>query len=328
MLNRRTALSKLGLAALTLATASGVAAARPWPERPIRITVGFPAGNAIDTSARRIAHHMTAALGQNVIIDNRPGAAGIISHGAVKDAPPDGYSLLFGSTATLAINPVLYRKLPYDPARDFEPVAGVNISPLYLVTHPASPVNNLKDLIALAKAQPGMLQYGSGGSGTTAHIAMEMLKKAAGIDIMHVPYKGTPQMFIDLIGGHGVQFAFDAASSVLPHANEGRVKLLAVTSLERSPATPAVPTVAEQGVPGFEASVWLALVAPKGTPADIVAKLNAAVAQALKAPDVIEQMAQSGSSPMHGSPAALGAFLREETERWGQAVRDSGAQAD
>lgn len=274
-----------------------------------------------------MALHMGNVLGQTAFIENRPGAAGIISHVAVKDAAPDGYTLLFGSTSTLAINPTLYRKLPYDPLRDFEPVAGISASAMYLVTHPSMPVNNLNELIAYVKARPGKLQYGSGGSGTTAHIAMEMLKKAAGIDILHVPYKGSGQMLTDLIGGR-VHFAFDAALSVLPYAKDGRLNLLAVTSRERSTAMPEIATVAEQGVPDFEALVWLALMVPKGTPAEVVDKLNAAVKHALKVPDVIEQTAWTGGEPMYTTPTELSAFLRAQIDRWGQAVRDSGAQVD
>jgi tripartite-type tricarboxylate transporter receptor subunit TctC len=292
---RRT-LARWSLAALFVMTGFGGAAAQTYPDRPVRLVVGFPAGQATDIVARRIAQKMSEDLKQNVFVDNRPGAGGAISHQAVKTAVPDGYTLLMGSTATLAINPTLYRKLPYDPLKDFEPIATMTAGPLFLFAPPSTPVNNLQEMIAYVKAQPGKVSYGSPGNGTTAHIAMEMLKKAAGgIEMLHVPYKGAPAMITDVIGGQ-VQFAFDAAASVVPHAKAGRVKLLGVTSLQRSDALPDVPTLAEQGLAGFEAMTWAGMLAPKGTPAAIVDKLNGAVNKALKDPDVATSIGTTGSS--------------------------------
>lgn len=301
--------------------------AQGYPDRPIRMIVGFPAGNSTDSVARQIAQKMGDELKQTVFVDNRAGAAGIISHEAVKLAPPDGYTLLMGSSATLAINPALYRKLPYEPVRDFEPIVGISKGPLYLVSSLATPVKNLKELVAWVKANPGKATYGTGGNGTTQHIAMEMLKKALDIELLHVPYKGSPQMITDLIGGQ-VNFAFDAGPSILPHVKDGRVRALAVSAAQRSKNLPDLPTVAEQGAPGFEAVAWLALVSPRGTPAPIVQRLNAAANQALASAEVLAQTQFTGSTIMGGTPAELAAFMRNEQVRWGKAVRDSGAQVD
>jgi len=228
-----------------------------YPNRPIRLVVGFPAGQSLDIGARAIAIRLTTELGQSVIVDNKPGATGIIAHEFVKAAVPDGYTLLMASGATLAINPGLYRKLPYDPIKDYTPIVLVNSSPMYLVTSPSVPVQNVQEMLAYVRARPGQLAYASGGSGLTQHIAMEMLKKDAALDILHVPYKGSPAAVTDLIAGR-VQFAFDSAPSILPHADSGRVRLLGISSLTRSSRRPDVMTIAEQGVPGFQALTWAA----------------------------------------------------------------------
>ena len=326
MLTRR-AFSQWSLAAVSQTAGMASALAQGYPDRPIKMIVGFPPGNAIDAVARQIAKLMGDDLKQTVYVDNRPGAAGIISHEAVKNAAPDGYTVLMGSSATLAINPSLYRKLPYDPIRDFDPVVRISAGPLYLFTNTATPVKNLKEMIAYVKARPGKVAYGTGGNGTTQHIAMEMLKKEAGIDMLHVPYKGSAPMITDLIGGQ-VQFAFDAAPSVLPHGKDGRVRLLGISSEKRSAAMPDVPTIAEQGLPGFEAVAWLALLAPKGTPPAVIERLNALANKALKSPEIVAQTALTGSTTAGGTPAELQAFLKSEMLRWGQAVKDSGAQVD
>ncbi|MEJ7687372.1 MAG: tripartite tricarboxylate transporter substrate binding protein [Variovorax sp.] len=324
---RKTLFARWALVVLPLATAIGSATAATFPDHPIKMVVGFPAGQSTDTSARRIAQGMADILKQGVIVDNKPGAAGGISHGTVKASPPDGYTLVMGSTGTLAINPSLYSKLPYDPINDFEPVALVSASPLVLFVPSSSPVNNLKELIAYAKAKPGKVNYGSGGSGTTGHIAMEMLKKEAGIDMLHVPYKGSPPMVTDLIGGQ-VDVAFEPIGSVLPHQKSGRVKFLGFATLKRHEAAPEVPTLTEQGLPGFEAVPWTAILAPKGTPAPIVQQLNEVINQVLKTPAVIETFASTGSYPLGGSSAEARKYLVQENARWGKAVKASGAQVD
>ena len=323
----RRALCRFALAAGSLTVLAPTSQAADYPDHAIKMVVGFPAGQSTDTSARRIAQSMSETLKQSVFVDNRPGAAGLISHEAVKNAAPDGYTLLMGSTGTLSINPALYKKLPYDPLKDFEPIALVSASPLVLFTAANSPLNNLKDLRALAKARPGKVTYGSSGSGTTGHIAMEMLKKEAGIDLLHVPYKGSPPMMTDLIGGQ-VDVAFDTAGSVLPMVKNGRVKVLGVASLKRIPNAPEVPTLAEQGLAGFEAVPWSAMLAPRGTPAPILQRLNEAVTAALKDPAVLEQFTSTGSYALGGSPKDLLEHMQKEHAFWGKAVAISGAQVD
>ena len=326
MYTRRT-IARWAFVALPLMAAFGSATAAGYPDRPIKMIVGFPAGQSTDASARRIAASMTTTLKQSVFVDNRPGAAGIISHDAVKNALPDGYTLLMGSTGTLAINPSLYRKLPYDTAKDFEPVGLIAAAPLMLFTSASSPVNNVKELIAYAKAHPGKMTYGSSGSGTTQHIAMEMLKKQAGIYMLHIPYKGSAPMITDVIGGQ-IDVAFEPAASVLSFAKSGKLKFLGFATLKRSPVAPDIPTLAEQGLPGFEAVPWSAILAPKGTPPDVVLQLNKAINTALTDSGVLETFASTGSYALGGSVAELQKFMRSETLRWGKAVKDSGAQVD
>ena len=317
-----------GWTAAALALSAPFAApAQTYPQKTIRMIVGFPPGNSTDNVSRLIAQKMGEELKQTVFVDNRVGAAGIISHEAAKNSPPDGYTLLRGSSATLAINPTLYRKLPYDPLRDFEPVVTVSKGPLYLVASNMTTVKNFKEFVAYVKANPGKATYGTGGNGTTQHIAMEMLKKALGLDILHVPYKGSPQMITDLIGGQ-INFAFDAGPSIVPHVKDGRVRALAVSATQRTLVLPDIPTVAEQGLPGFEAVAWLAIVAPKGTPAAIVQRLNAAANVALKSEEVIAQTKLTGGTLIGGTVGELNSYMRSEIARWGKAVKDSGTRLD
>ena len=326
MPTRRT-IARWSAAAFPTMAGFGQVFAAAFPERTIKLVVGFPAGQSSDASARRITQFMSEALKQSVFVDNKPGAAGILSHEFVKNAPNDGYTLLMSSSGPLVINPALYSKLPYNTLRDFEPVALVGASPLVMFTAAGSPLNNFRDLVALAKSKPGKLTYGSSGSGTTGHITMEMLKKAANIDLLHVPYKGSPQMVTDVVGGQ-VDIAFDTGGSVFPLAKGGRVKMLAVSSRTRFASVPDLPTLAEQGVAGFEAMAWSAMVAPKGTPPDAVKLLNEAVNKALKEPTVIESFNIAGSFVMGGSVSEFRDFLIKETARWGAAVKASGAQVD
>ena len=297
-----------------------------WPSRPIRMVVGFPPGQSLDITARVVAPRLSAELGQPILVDNRPGATGIISHEHVRDAAPDGYTLLMGSGATLAINPGLYRSLPYQPLRDFAPIASVNTSPMYLATAAATPVNTLAEMLAWVRSQPGKLSYGSGGSGLTQHIAMEMLKKQAGLDMVHVPYRGSPPMVTDLIAGR-VAFGFDSSPSILPHAEGGRVKLLGISSTGRAARTPEVPAVAEL-VPGFLALTWAGLVGPARLPTAIVAQVNAAMNRTLAVPEVRAHFEGSASTVTGGTPEEFRAFMAAEITRWGEAIRASGAEID
>ncbi len=313
------------LAALCCAFSSTRAA--DFPDRPIKIVVGFPAGQSSDANARRIAMGMSTLLKQSVFVDNKPGAAGAIAHSALKNAPADGYTLGIGSTGTVAINPFLYKTLPYDPLKDFEPVTLISASPLVLVVPAASPINNLKELLAYAKSRPGKVAWASGGSGSTGHIAMEMLKKQAGIDVLHVPYKGSPPMITDLMGGV-VEVAFDPIGSMLPFIQSGKVKALGIATLTRYAPLPEMPTMAEQGLPGFEAMPWTVLLAPRGTPAPVLKLLNDTVVQVLKQPGVVEDFARTASMPLGGTAAHATQYLRAEHVRWGTAVKASGAQVD
>jgi len=309
------------------AAPADAAAIQSYPSRPIRIVVGFPSGQAIDGVARYFAQKLGEDLKQPVIVDNRAGASGIIAHEHVKGSLPDGYTLLITSGATMAINPALFKKLSYDPIKDFTPVILTNTTPMFLAVNATLPISTFPEMLAYAKERSGKVAYGSGGSGLTQHIAMEMLKKAANIDLLHVPYKGSPAMVTDLIGGQ-IQFAFDTSTSILPHAANNRVKLLGVTSLTRSAAAPNVPTLAEQGLPGFEALTWAGLVAPAGTPAAIVEKVNASMNRVLKNPATATYLVSIGATTSGGTPADFDRFIRKELVRWGTAVRDSGAQVD
>jgi len=322
----RRELGRAGLAALSLMAGITRVHAAAYPDRTIKLVVGFPAGQSSDAAARRVAQNLSEILKQTVYVDNRPGAAGLISHEAVKNSPADGYTLLMGSTGTLAINPSLYRKLPYDPARDFEPVALFAASPLVLFAPAAAPVNNVKEFLAHVKARPGKLTYGTGGSGTTSHIAMEMLKKTADIDLLHVPYKGSPQMITDLIGGQ-IDFAFEPAGAVIPFAKNGRIKLLGIATAGRFNLLPELPTLAEQGV-ALEATPWTAIVVPKGTPPAVQQQLNEAINAALKNPATIEEFGRTGSYALGGSISGARKFIDDEAARWGKAVKASGAVAE
>ena len=319
-------LPALGL--LALSTLSGHAGAQEsYPSRPVRMVVGFPPGQATDIIARTVADKLTQRLGQSVFVDNKPGAAGIIGTEIVIKAPADGYTLLMSSSGPLAINPGLYSKLPYDPVRDLQPVAFSAVVPLFLVVHPSVGATNVKELIALAKARPGQLNYASGGSGLTNHLSMEMFKSAAGIFMVHIPYKGGPAAVTDLISGQ-VQAMFETGPGIVPHVKSGKVRALAVGSIQRSSAMPELPTVAESAIPGFDGVAWIGLVAAKGTPRPIVDKLNAEVNAILALPDVRERFVSLGAEASPRTVEAFDAYLRSEIAKWGKTVRDSGAKVD
>ena len=297
------------LAALCSAAPAHAQSASPaspaYPAKAVRIIIGTPPGDSADASARSLAAQLARETGQPFFVDNKPGAHGIIASEAAKNAAPDGYTLLLSTGGPMAINPSLYKKLPYDPLKSFEPVVPLSTGPLYLVVNNDLPVKNLKDLVAYAKAHPGKMSYGSGGSGTTQHLAMETLKKSMGLDILHVPYKGSPAVLQDLIGGQ-IQLAFDAGASILPQIRNGKVRLIGVASDARSPLTPDMPTLTEQGVPAF----------------------RAVVSQALRDPAFAAQMRAQGGEPAGGGSAEFRSFLQAEISRWAKAVADSGATID
>ncbi len=327
MTTRRSFTKALALSPFILPQLPGAFAQAKFPSKPVQMLVGFPPGQTSDIGARLMAKQMSEVLKQTVYVENKPGAATIIAHQALKAAPPDGYTIAYSSTGPLAINPTLYKKLPYDPQADFDSVAMLYEAPMFFVTHKNMPVNNFQEAVAYIKANPGKVEYGSGGSGLTVHITTELLKKEAGLDMLHVPYKGAPAMITDLIAGR-VQFAFEVTSAILPFAESGQVKLLGVASLKRTPAAPNIPTLHEQGLTGFESTTWGVLLAPKGTPKEAIRILNEAANIGLKTKESEEFYVRTGSSPMGGTPEACAAFIKREREKWAPVIIASGAQVD
>ena len=312
---------------LTFVWTGSAVQAQGYPSKPIRWIVTYPPGGPTDFVARAIGAKMSAAWGQQVVIDNRPGAAGIIGTELAARAVPDGYTLLFGTSAGLTINPALVSKLPYDPVRDFAPVSLLVINPQILVVNSGVPVNSVKELIAYAKSKPGQLNYASVGQGSPNQLGMELLKALAGIDMVHVPYKGTGPALTDLLGGQ-VQLMFNSMPLVLPLVKSGKLNGLAVGSRQRSPAAPAIPTVAEAGVPGFENVTWYGLFAPVKTPAEVVTKLNAQVVQILSDPEMARRLASQGAEPRSTTPDELARFMRVEFERWKKVIKAAGIKLE
>ncbi|MFN0162774.1 MAG: Bug family tripartite tricarboxylate transporter substrate binding protein [Burkholderiales bacterium] len=314
------------LAALALVPVATLAQTDAYPARQIRIVVPFPAGGATDIAARAIAERMAANWKQPVVVENRGGAGGNVGSEAVAKSAPDGYTLVMGVTGSHAINISLYAKMPYDPVRDFEAISQVAVVPNVVVVHPAVKAGSLKEFVALARAQPGRLDYASLGSGTAAHLGMEMLKREAGLFMVHIPYRGSAPAVVDLIGGQ-VQVMMDGLPSALPHVRAGRLRALALTSLKRSPAAPELPTIAES-YPGFYADAWSGLFAPKGTPHAIVLRLSAETQRILKLPEVAERLAGLGAEPVGSTAAEFAAHVRREIAKWAQVVKASGARVD
>jgi tripartite-type tricarboxylate transporter receptor subunit TctC len=320
---------------LALALGAGLSQAQPaaptapadYPQKPVRILAGFPPGQATDTLGRVIANKLQESLGHQFYVDNKPGAAGIIATQQAAGAPADGYTLLLTSSGPLAVNPSLYSKLPYDPVKDFVAVGGIAIVPEVLVVPADLPVKDVKELIALARSQPGKINYASGGVGVTNHLVTEMFRATAGIDINHVPYKGGPAALTDLVGGR-VQMMFETTVATLPFVKQGRLRALAVSSPQRVAAAPDLPTIAELGYPGFSGVPWIAIMAPARTPAAVVAKLNAEMNKALQSKEVRDSFVAQGVEPMVMTPPELSAFIKSETVKWTKAVKDSGAKAD
>ena len=318
-----TALALLGSAAFGFA---GPAAATDFPTKPIMLVVPFAPGGPTDAMARTLA--AAVKLGQPVIVDNKAGAGGNIGAEAVARASPDGYMVLFGTSGPLAINVSLYRKIGYDPVKSFAPVMQLGHLPNVLVVNPSIPAKNVKELVAYAKANPGKLSYASSGNGASSHLAGVMFNNAAGTDIIHVPYRGTGPALNDLLGGQ-VSMTFTDVLTALPHIQAGKLRALGVTTKERSQVLPEVPTIAEQGYPGFDVSVFFGLVVPAGTPADVIAKLNQGFAEAIKQPEVRKTLlAQGLEFAPSTSPEQLGAFIQAEVPKWRAVVKSSGAEID
>ena len=314
------------LAACALAAAAP-AFAQPaaYPVKPIRMIISFVPGGPNDIIGRAVARRLEAELGQTVIVDNRGGANGTLGSALAAKAPPDGYTVLLGSLGSIAISPSIYPKLPYDPMRDFEHAAMIAIVGNLLVVHPSVPVKTLKELIALAKASPGKLNYGSVGG--TSHLMGEMLNTMAGIKTIHVPYKGAAPALVGLISGE-VDFFINAFPGLLPHVKTGKVRAIAVTTDKRSPFVPDVPTMAEAGLPGYSASTWFSLIAPAGTPREIVTVLNQAVVKGLKSKDMIEALANMHAEPIVSTPAETADFMRSEIAKWAKAVKAAGVKPE
>ena len=319
----------LGLAASLTLACGGVGAQDSYPSKPIRIMVSFAAGGPTDTVARIMSAKMTELLGQTILVENRTGAGGNIGADVVAKAAPDGYTLLMATVSTHAINPGLYKNMPYDPLQDFAPVGQVGVTPCVLAVHPSVPANDVKGLIALLRENPGKYSYGSSGMGSILHLCGEEFKSmAGGLQAVHVPYRGSAPMMADLVGGQ-IAFAFDALPTLLPQVQGGKIRAIGGGMAMRARAMPDLPTLQEQGVSGFECYTWNAILAPARTPVPIIAQLNSAIAKALADPTVFKRLQDAGVDPTPGStPEKLSDFMKAELAKWAPIIKASGARVD
>jgi len=316
------------LLALTLLVVAAGIFAQQYPNRPVRLVVPLSPGGFADTPARLLTPRLSEQLGKQFFVENRPGAGGTIGWDFVAKQPPDGYTILLGSINQNAIAPFTFAKLPYNASTDFTPVVNVGYSPLVLDVHPTLPVKNVKDLIALAKARPNQLNFGSAGSGSPNHLAIELLKTMAKVSMVHVPYKGgSGQMVGDLLAGQ-VQLASIGLPPAMPYVKSGKLRVIAVTGAKRSTLLPDAPTVSESGLPGFDVTSWYGMFGPAALPRELVLKINADIAAALAAPDVKDRLAASGADPAPTTPEELGNLVREEVAKWAKVVAASGARVD
>lgn len=326
---------QFALRSLTTAVALGTgllasvpaAAQAPYPSKPITMIVPFSAGGTTDILARIVSQALTAELGQSVIVDNRAGAGGNIGGQAAARATADGYTLFMGTVGTHAINATLYKKMPFDPIKDFAPLTRVANVPNLLVANPAQPFKTVKELIAYAKAHPGQLNFGSSGNGSSIHLSGELFKTMAKVDMQHVPYKGSAPAVTDLLGNQ-IAIMFDNMPSAIQHVRSGKLRAIAVTTAKRSPELPNVPTIAEAGVPGYEATSWFGLFAPAGTPPAVIARLNTAIVKVLAKADVKKKISEQGAEVYSETPEQFSAFIQKESVKWGKVVRESGASVD
>lgn len=325
---------RLAVAAATASAAVAADAQSPaglgavsYPVRPIRFICPIAPGGSVDIASRAIAQKLSESLGQQVVVDNRSGGGGNIGAEIASKAPPDGYTMVMGSSSTFAVNPTLYRNLKYDAIRDFSPVSMVSFAPNVLVVHPTVPASSVKELVALAKAKPGFLAFASSGTGGAPHLAGELFKMVAGVDIIHVPYRGTGQAVADLLAGQ-VPMSFGTALALLQHIKAGKLRALAVTSHRRIAALPEVPTMAEAGLPGVEVTSWNGVLVPAGTPRAIVVKLNREMVRILNSTEMKERMSSQGAEAAGNTPEEFGAFIKSEIAKWGKVVRAAGLRAD
>src|SRR5688572_14781751 len=301
--------------------------AQHYPVKPVRVIVAFSAGGTTDILARAHGQGLTRAMGQQFVIDNRPGAGGTIGTDMVAKSPPDGYTLLIGSTSSIAVNVSLYARLPYDPVRDLIPIMQVATGAFVIAVHPSLPVKNVRDLIALAKSRPGQLNFGSSGNGTSLHLAPELLKSMANIDMTHVPYKGASAAIPDLVAGQ-LQLMFSDMPPFAPHVAAGRLRAIAVTTSKRSSVLPDLPTVAESGVPGYEATSWYGYLAPARTPRRIIDQLVAELTRIIQSPEMKERYNSLGIETYTGTPEQFGAYIQSETAKWAEVVKKSGTKLE
>ncbi|MEN9783082.1 MAG: hypothetical protein RJA24_425 [Pseudomonadota bacterium] len=307
--------------------AAPIAQAAGWPDKPIRVILAVPAGATPDVTARLVFPGLSQQLGVSLVADNRAGGGGVIGAEIAAKSAPDGYTLFISSPGALTILPHLRKGLPYDTLRDFAPVSLISMGPFVLMAHPSVPAKSIRELIALAKAQPGKLNYASAGNGVANHLAGELFKQMAGVDIVHVPYKGAPQAVTDVLAGH-MQLMFNSIAPIVPHIKSGRVRVLGIASLQRSPQLPDLPTISESGVPGFEAVNWFGLFAPAKTPPAIINRVNGALVKTVKSPELQAQFIALGADPVGSSVEEFTAFVKRDMEKYEKVVRLSGARVD
>ena len=309
------------------ALAPETAQAQAFPSKPVKLVIPFPPGGSLDNVGRLLAQKISESWGQTIVVENRPGAGGNVGADAVAKSPADGYTVVMGALSTHAVNPSLYPKMPYDAVKDFAPISNVAITPNVLVTNAALPVSSLRDLIAYAKANPGKVNFGSGSNGSAGHLAGELFKVETGTDVAHIPFKGGAPATQALVAGD-TQFMFDNLANAMAQLKGGKIKAIAVTTAQRSKLAPDLPTMAEAGMPGFDISTWFGLLAPAGTPPDVIAKWNTEVVKALNAPDVREKMLAQGAEPAPTTPAEFASFIAREREKYARIIKASGAKVD
>ena len=324
---RTTRRAAIGAIALAAATLSLGAAAQAYPTKPITIVVPFSAGGTTDILARLVGQYLTTELGQPVVVDNKADAGGNIGGALAAKAPADGYTLFMGTVGTHAINAALYKKMPFDHVKDFAPLSRVANVPNLLVAHPSQPFKTVPEMIAYAKANPGKINFGSPGNGASPHLSGELFKSMAKVELTHIPYKGSAPAVSDLLGNQ-IAIMFDNMPSVIPHVRSGKLRAIAISTAKRSPELPDVPTIAEAGVPGYEAVSWFGLFAPAATPKPVLDKLSTALSKVLANPEVQKKISAQGGETVNETPAQFAAFIRSETTKWGKVVKESGATVD